>query len=452
MNVRILLFLLFTSLVPGALPAQTLTLGEAMARADDHAWANRMAAGEVTARAGVADGAFRGILPTLRVEGGWMKTTDPLSAFGILLRQRTVTQAAFDPARLNDPAAIANVSGAIVVEQPLFNADAWLGRKAASRATAAARASESWTRTGTSLDVVRAYYGAILAGEQVAALGDGYRAAAAHQRLAEAMHRNELVTRADMLLASVRAGSVEADLAGARGDHRLARSRLALVMGAPADTAFTLPDALPDTAAILRLAARTLPGEDPGMRADVQAAASALEAARSDVARAWSLYLPRVNGFGRLEWNAPDSPFAGHESWTIGVMVSWSPFAGGSELAERRMAEGRRESAQAGYEAAQAQADLERQQTASDLEVALTRMSIAARSVAQAEEAHRIVTRRYEGGLATAVELFDAAAQETRARLESAGARYAAILAVARGVRAAGEDLSPLAALDVSGE
>lgn len=452
MKARLLLFLLCAIPAPAALRAQALTLGEALARADEHAWANRMARGEVTTRAGTADGALRGILPTLRVEGGWVKTTDPLAAFGTLLRQRAVTQAAFDPARLNDPAAIANVSGAVVVEQPLFNADAWLGRKAAARATDAARAAESWTRTGTSLNVVRAYYGAILAGEQVAALEAGHRAAAEHRRLAETMHRNELVTRSDMLLASVRAGGVEADLAGARGDHRLARVRLALVMGTPADTAFRLPHQLPDTAAILRLARSPYADEVTPPRGDVRAAARALEAARADVARAWSLYLPRVNGFGRLEWNTPDSPFSGSEAWTVGVMVSWSPFAGGSELAERRAARGRQASAEAGYEAARAQAELERQQAESDLDVALARMAIAARSVVQAGEAHRIVTRRYEGGLATAVELFDAAAQETRARLASAAARYSAIVAVAERDRASGRDLSSLATLDTPGD
>jgi multidrug efflux system outer membrane protein len=255
-----------------------------------------------------------------------------------------------------------------------------------------------------------------------------------------------------MLLASVRAGGVEADLAGARGDHRLARSRLALVMGTPADTAFVLPNQLPDTATILRLAGDPGPDAVSPSRGDVRAAARALEAARADVVRAWSLYLPRINGFGRLEWNAPDSPFSGRDAWTIGVMVSWSPFAGASELAERRAARGRQESAEAAFEAARAQAAQQRQQAESDHEVALARMTIAARSVDQAGEAHRIVTRRYEAGLATAVELFDAAAQETRARLASAAARYAALVAVAERDRADGQDLSSLATLDMPRE
>jgi len=60
-----------------------------------------------------------------------------------------------------------------------------------------------------------------------------------------------------------------------------------------------------------------------------------------------------------VDWNDPDTPFGGKESWTAGVMVSWSPFSGASEIAERRAAEGRAASARAQAEAAAAQARIE---------------------------------------------------------------------------------------------
>ena len=58
------------------------------------------------------------------------------------------------------------------------------------------------------------------------------------------------------------------------------------------------------------------------------------------------------------------------------------------------------------------------------------------------------MTRKYEGGLATVVELFDAAAEETRARLEYADARYQVITALAQRRRAAGLDTGILTRLD----
>ena len=442
-----LIALVFAVRLPAALAAQTLSLGEALRRAEWGAYANRVAEAQARAQEAQASLALRGVLPSVRVEGGYVRTTDPLGAFGSTLRQRAVTPAAFEPSRLNDPAAIGNVGSALVIEQPIFNADALFARRGAARAGAAARASESWARTGTQVDVVRAYFGALLAREQVTTLDTAARAAHAHQRVAESQHRNGLATKSDALLAAVRAGQVDADLIAARGAANLARARLALALGAPADTNFALPDHLPDTAAIGRLAG-TADTDSLGDRADVRAARLALDAATAERQRATALLLPRVNSFGRLDWNSGDTPFGGRNAWTAGIMLTWAPFSGGAELAERRTAAARRSAAETMAEAAEARGRLELQEAANALEVELARMAITGRAVEQSGEAHRIVARKYEGGLATAVELFDAAAEETGSRLGFAAARYAVIVAVAQHRRVSGRSLAVLSSLD----
>jgi outer membrane protein len=428
------------------LAAQTLSVSEALARADKAAYANRIAEAQARTREGEAAGALRGLLPGIRVEGGYVRTADPLGAFGATLRQRAVTPSAFAPERLNDPASIGNLGSALVIEQPLFNADAGFGRRAAARSSAAGRAAEAWTRSGTQVDVIHAYYGAVLAQEQVAALDTAARAARAHQRVAESQHRNGLATKSDALLAAVRAGQVDARLIAARGAVRMARARLALALGEPGDTGFVLPDRLPDPGAIIALA-----GADAGTtapREDVRAARLAAAAAAADHSRATALLLPRINSFGRVEWNSAGSPFGGREAWTAGILVSWSPFTGGAELAERRATAARRAAADAEAEAADARGRLELEEAANALEVALARLAIDEQAVGQSGEAHRIVARKYEGGLATAVELFDAAAEETAARLGFAEARYDAIVAVAERRRAGGQSLAVLTTLD----
>jgi outer membrane protein TolC len=404
-----------------------------------------MAAGQRQAQAGQALAPYRGILPTVRVEAGYLRTTDPLNAFGFLLRQRAVTPAAFAPSLLNDPEAIGNLNTGVVVEQPLFNADAWLGRSAARSALAAAEASEQWTRARSAVEVLRGYWGAVVAVEQVRTLLAAHQAASAHVRQAEALVEQGMATRSDALLASVKAGEIEAQLAAARQQQALARRQLALLMGNPSDTTFRLPDSLPSAERVVAIAARV--EEDAGLgelRSDVRAAEYASAAAEADRRRARSLYLPRVNGFGRLDWNSPDAPLAGQSSWTLGVMLSWSPFAGGSELAELRSAAGRAETARAGAEAAQARAELERAQATDGLTVALLRLEIAGRSVEQAREAHRIVSRKYAGGLATVTDLFDAAAAETMSGLQQAAARHDALVAAAERRTAMGMDLGVL--------
>ena len=201
-------------LAAGPLGAQDLSLADAFRRADRAAYGNRIASGQARESAARADAALRGILPTARLEAGWMRTADPVAVFGIQLRQRTIAGADFDPGTLNDPAARSDVSTGTVLEVPILNTDAWLGRSAAGRAGDAAEASARWTRERTRADVARAYFGAMLATERTSTLEAALSAARDHVRQAEVMAANGMVTRSDVLLASVKAGEIEADLAG----------------------------------------------------------------------------------------------------------------------------------------------------------------------------------------------------------------------------------------------
>ena len=215
-----------------AVPARAqLRLADALRAADAGAVANRVADGDRAARDAQTITPLHGILPSARVEASLIRTTDPVAAFGTQLRQRRITQADFDPALLNFPSPITNYGGGIVFELPLLNADAWIARTAAMRGARAARASESWTRLSTRADVVRAFYGAVLAAERASTLDTAVRAARAHVREAESLARNGVVTPSDAMLAGVKAGDLEADLLGARADAALARRALAVLIG-----------------------------------------------------------------------------------------------------------------------------------------------------------------------------------------------------------------------------
>ena len=144
--------------------------------------------------------------------------------------------------------------------------------------------------------------------------------------------------------------------------------------------------------------------------------------------RARSTYLPRVNSFARYDWNSPNRLYGGDRNWTAGILASWSPFAGASEIADVQGSAARESGARAQAEAAQANARLDAEQSRTTLAVALTRLAIAERAIAQSVEAHRIVGRKYDGGLATVVELLDAQTAETQSALAFTQARYAVIV------------------------
>lgn len=425
-----------------------LSLSEALRRADHAGYNNRIASATAAADRARAIAPLRGVLPTARIEGGYARTTDPIGVFGTKLRQRSVSPADFDPTRLNHPAAIGNYQGALVVEQPLVNPDAWAGRIAATRAADASAATAAWTRLTTRTDVIRAYYGAALATERVATLESATRAAHAHESQAAAMVRNGLATPSDALLASVRAGEMDAALAGARGDAATARRQLALAMGLSGDSAPT-PEPLPSSATVRAVIESVVNRPAPApLRADVRAAAERLDAARAGVLRSRAAYLPRINSIARYDWNNPARAFAGDRSWTVGIMATWTPFGGPAEFSDLRASAATERAARAGAEAVAAQARLDDERTRTELEVALARLDIAARGATQSAEAHRIVARKYAAGLATVVELLDALAAETQGALALSQARYAAIAAAAARLQATGADPGVLAALD----
>lgn len=442
---RLLLLAGLLALAAGPLAAQSLSLRDALTRAGRDAYANRAARAAAAERDAGATATLRGILPTLRGEAGWLRTDQPLGAFAATLDQRSVTPAAFAPASLNDPAAISDWAGAAVVEVPLVNPDAWLARSSARAAAGSARAAAGWTERTTGLDVVRAYYGAVLAETEVRALEAGSAAAASHVKQARSLLDRGVVTASDALLAQVRAGEVDAQLVGARSRAELARRQLAVALGMSADSAPALPDSLPDPVRIHAVAARPLNSAD---RLDVDAAAQALAAARRNATRARLQLLPRINAFGRYDWHSASAPFGGTPAWTVGVMASWTPMSGLSEAADIKAAAARADGAATGAAAAEAQAALDRAGRESDLQVALARLDIALAAVGQGAEAHRLVARRYDGGLATVTELLDASAAETATRLRLVEAEYQAIVATAARLVANGGDVSPLTELE----
>lgn len=436
--------------------AAPLSLADALREADSHAYANRIATAATDAERAKARMPLKGILPSARVEGDVVRTTDPVGAFGSTLRQRLVTPASFVPEKLNYPDAITNVHGGLVLEVPLLNGDAWTGWKAARAAADASSALGDWTAITTRTNVVRAYYGAILAGEKVAMLEQALGAADAAVRQVQSMVQQGLVTKADALQASVRAADVNAQLIGARSDALTARQQLGVLMGRTDGSAPVLPVALPADAPVRALAERdTLTPMTPtsapiATRADVRAAEAGRLAADADRQRAGATMLPRINGIARYDWNDPTNLYGGPKNWTVGVMASWSIFGGNSELADRAGATARAASARAGQEAALAQGQVEADAARRGLAVALQRLDLADRSAEQSLEAFRLVEKRYAGGLATIAERLGAESQATGTALARAAARYALIDALAAYRRAIGADPAELAALDTA--
>jgi len=262
--------------------------------------------------------------------------------------------------------------------------------------------------------------------------------------------RQGVATKSDALLAAVRAGEIDAQLAEAAGAAQMARRELAVLLGRGdgRDEDLVPLRPLPSAERIRRTVAEDTVAQTRQPRADVQAANYGLEAAHADEARAHSAFVPRLNAFARYDWNSAARLYAGDRNWTAGVMASWNLFTGARDIGDVRVAAARASTAVAQADAAAANARLEVEQTRIALAVALTRLSLAERAVSQSGEAHRIVAKKYEGGLASVAELLDAQATEMQSVLALLQTRWTAITAAAERLRALGRDPGALAVLD----
>ena len=432
--------------ITGRAQSSPFTLRDALARAATGAVPNRAARAASDATSAARIGAWRTILPALRIDAGFVRTSDPVGAFGTSLRQQRITAADFDPARLNFPAPSNNFTGALVIEQPVFMLDGWLAARAGARASEGARRIAEWTGLTTEAEVVGAWFGVILAAERANTMTAATRAAQAHVRQADAMLEAGLVTKSDVLLAAARAGDLEVLRLDAARDSILARRHLTLLLG---DGAPALPDILGSFPAdtVVEQLAREVTSLASRPRADVRGAQADAASANTNADRARASMVPRVISFARRDLNSTDRPFGGSSNWTVGVMASWSLFSRASELGDQRVAEARSAGAATQLAGALANANLELERTSLSLQSALARLAIARTTAQQAEEAHRIVTRKYEGGLATVVELLDAAVAETQALLGLSGARHFLITSIAERLRATGHEPARLAVL-----
>ncbi|HET9266989.1 MAG TPA: TolC family protein [Vicinamibacterales bacterium] len=426
----------------------SLTLRDALQRATSHAFSNRVAAARHDAADAGSLAARRGLLPTVRVDAGFLRTTDPVGAFGTSLRQQRITAADFDPQRLNYPAATNNFTGALIVEQPLLVLDGWMAARAGNRAAAAARHGETWTAVSTEVDVIAAYYGATLAASHATTLAVATQAAHAHVQQADAMLEAGLVTKSDALLAATRAAELDAARLDASRDSVLAIRRLTVLLGGDPSRPVVPTSGFPTDSAI-ETAARQALALEPRNRGDVDGVRESAGVAAANLARTRAAFVPRVFGFARQDLNSGARPFAGASNWTVGIMASWTPFSGASEVADLRLAEARRAEAQADRAGAAANAAVDLERTELTLGAALAKLDVTRTAAAQAAEAHRIVTRKYEGGLASVAEVLDAFASETQARLMVLNARYEILAAVADRLRALG--LQPAGMADFDG-
>ena len=364
-------------------------------------------------------------------------TDDALNAFGLKLSQRNATFNDFGagefnpanpnvlsvaPANLNHPGAVTNYNTRLELQIPIYNGGMISGYVEQARAyVQAAQHGDVAARQQVTFRVLQAYEGVHAARAFIKVAEQGKAAAEAYVKTTDNLLKQGVVVRSELLSAQVNLENIKVQLEQARNGEAAALDQLRLLLGMSLDSpldvgASVLPKPVEGSVEQLRQQAVE---NNPGILALRQQT----EAARAGVAVAKAANYPHFNVVARQDWN--DKTLAmGASSYTVAGVLSWQLFdAGSTRGAVDRADAGRAESL---TKLKQAEDGVRFQVGDAWRKAAEAENRVSARelAVSQAEEAQRLVAKRYANGVTTMVEMLAAQAQLDKARADLVAARY----------------------------
>ena len=372
-------------------------------------------------------------LPKLNASITATRSNDALNAFGLKLSQRNVTFNDFGlseytgigtvaPTAVNEPNPVNNYNPRLELQIPLYNGGMIAGYVDQARAyVKAAQAGDQAARQRVIFQVIQAYQGAHTAHAYVNVAQQAHAAAEAYVKTTQNLLNEGVVVRSDLLFAQVNLANVQVKLEEARRGEAAAIDQLHLLLGLSLDEKLEIgPDFTP---AALGGKVAELQDEAVAANPGILALRNQLDAAGAGVKVASADYYPHLNAVIRKDWNAPAfQQFA--SSYTVAGVLSWQIF----DMGVTRGAVGRAEASRSELQARLKQAEegvrfqvIDAWRGSAEAE---SRVNARTAAVAQAEEAQRLVAKRYENGVTTMVEVLAAQAQLDQARAEQVAAHY----------------------------
>lgn len=391
------------------------------------------AASMETARRREAEGAS---YPRLELGSSVTYGNNPVYVFGSLLEQSSFGAERFQISELNNPDPVTNVRTNLTIQLPLYDADQRiLAIEQAKLGMTAVENERESIEQSLRLAVVKAYFGLLLAREREQATADAIQSAEADLKRSKDMHETGMTVRSDLLSLEVQLAEFKQLAIEAKAESAIAREGLNTLLGFPVNSAPELTSPLserrfpiPDEPSIT--------GTAVSNRGEVAEADIKIKKASEGVRSAESQYLPRVDAFGNYGFSS-ETVGVDSTDWTIGVRISFPIFDSGRSprLDQARAAES---GARTMKEARKEQVSLEALSAFKRFRAARERLAVAAGTVEQAKEAHRITSDRYQVGINDISDLLRSENSILRAHLGEAAARYNIFVGYAELLRATG--------------
>jgi outer membrane protein len=345
------------------------------------------------------------LLPRITFAENFTAGNDPVFVFGTKLRQQIFTAQDFALNSLNRPTPIGNYASRFSGQWNLFDStQSWKALDRAKYLNFAAEQQLNRTDQELVFQTVQAYYAVLLAEKQAQVAEDAVKTVEAIEQQSRARVESGMAVDSDLLSAQVQHSARQQELIERRNELALARTRLALAMGASADAAYQPREALEERA-LLAADVNQLEKTALEKRPDLKRAEWERSAQEKSVSMAKAAFGPRVNAFGSWEEDSHAVGWTGANNWVAGAEVQFDLFAGGSKRAALQREKAMQERAAAGYAGFQDAVRLEVRSAYYQFDAAQQQVRVARGAIAQADESLRINQNRYEGGLSTVTDM-----------------------------------------------
>lgn len=376
-------------------------------------------------------------LPKLQVSETITRGNNPTYVFSSLLEQGRFGPDNFAISSLNDPSSLTNLRSAITTSVSIFD-----GRRAAARIDQAregkgqAERNLQWTEQSVRFEVIRAYYGLLVARSAKEVADQAVRTAESNVQRVQDRLRAGLVVDSDLLGAQVELSSLRRQQIQAQGDIANAEAGLNTWMGQPVELSPQIPGSLTE---------KTFQIENQDVliqraiehRPDYANSSSAVRSAEDRVREVRADFLPNARAFASFGISG-QSLTSGSSDYLVGANVTFDLFN-----AERKA---RLSEAQTALSSAEAQQSERANQIRLDVIrafqqflTARQQLDVARSSVEQAQEALRIIQDRYDLGLTTITDMLRAQTELVRAQMGVLSSRHAYVVGYAAVLLAIGE-------------
>jgi outer membrane protein len=419
MQVKQIMLVGLISLVTGvnahASEIQRITLREAITQGLERNNQARSAKFQAESARSGASAASLHYLPSVTVEEAWSRSDLPVNTFMMKLNQGRFTNQDFDAAKLNNPAPVSDFKTIVSVEQPILVPSAWAGQKVAQRGAERQEAVAEQSRQQTAFQIFQFYLEVQKAHAQLKATVKALDEARESKRQATVRTAAGLGLKSDELRATTQLAAMEQQNISAANNLTLARMQLALATGGQPGDELDVAESVQLKRPERELAG--LVGLAQQERRDLRASERGKEQADAALLLVRSRFLPAVGAVGAWQMNDKNSLFGrDHDAWMVGVSLRWNIFDGFRTWHGSGQAQASRSAANELLEQTRKEVSYQVHEAWLRRIEAEKRREVASSAVAAADEATRLLAKRFDNALASMVELLDAQSALNQAR------------------------------------